>query len=927
MTEIVKVQYGEEILELEVADGTTDADIEAFLLNQSAQVDQSATAGESASLSDQVAAPMREFVRGAAAIPDLPATLINTGISAVNAADRYIAENVFGRDQSQRAAPPQVPEPFTELGKRAGLFPEERPDGVLPRFFELLGASSVPFAGLLKYGDEAQKTLTAVPGALQQMGLYTARNPNKAAAWDIGSNFTASVGGRVAEGFTDNDAVIAMAEFSTGFAPTAAVLLPKVTPGGQMVKRGKQAVLETVAPFTEAGAKPKASRRMQDVAADPEASAAALETSRLPGFQGTGDPNLIKLQNNILSRNSEQQAKFSEELRLAIQALRKEADFGGDVQRARHLLNVRQQMAVEEAAIAVRNLGQDATPRQISVTATRALERSYDDAVSIEGTLWRALDTNATGDVANARQKLSEIMAARSADADPEDIPKWLASSIGEQPVDARLMAQLQRQGMADDNGVIDPAIRAALERQGVVTVRERTLDDLITLRSRVLRESRAERAKDAPNRNKLRILNEVQESLLEDMTATGVEGVDNARTFSRSLNERFRSGRVGKLLGYDKTGADRVAEDDMLDQVVFGPFSATTTQRFIETASDNPDLVLQYIKARYLEATDDGGIINAAAHDRFVNDLQKKGMFEVFPELQGELTAARAASDRARLLDVPESQINTTRVNQTQSRAALLLQADPGYEMQLILKSNNPQAAARELVKMIRARGSALEDAVPDAQGFVRPGAVSQTSTKTAEQGLKSAFAEEVMRLSAGTKVDVAGQPVPNGLALKRLLKEYRPTMRALDMSNEEIGRLNRIAEQIRIGQVEAGTGNIGTGILDEPLLAPIDLLARFAGARAGGKMGQDMGSTLVLAQFMSKTGRDRIRNLTTSKAEELLIESVADRQLASALLVSPTETPVRLQQAANTLETALMRLESSGRRALAIAATEDEE
>lgn len=895
--EVVTLEYDGEVYTIEVPEGTPDADIEAFI-----RFNQRKERTLTESFARNVAEP---FNRGVASVLDTPAALINAFSGGIAAADAAIA----GREGVEA---PQVPLPFTEAGTRLGGIapPEEQETGIIPRFAELAGASALPFSALVRYGGMAAQELKAVPTAFQQMGIATAQSPGKAGAFDIAANFSAAVGGETARGLTDNDAVIAMAEFGSAFVPTAAVLLPKVTPGGRSVAAVKDMVTETVAPFTEAGARPKAARRLQSVAADPEAAAAAIDPdSPLPPAQQTGDPDLIKLQQNILNKNPALKQDVSDDLAKAIRILQSDADFGGDMERAMHLLNTRQQMAVEEAANAVANFASGATPRRISVAAARSVSRALDDATTIEDYIWRKLDTKAPADVVNARQALGDEIAARSPDADPDDIPKWLQAKLNQSPLDPRMMDSLRRQGYVSEDGAIDPAIMSALERQGALRTRQRTLDDVQTIRSRVLREMRAERAKDAPNRNKIRILNDVQEALLEDMTATGVQGVDDARAFSAAVNERFRRGRVGRLMGFDTTGAERVSPEDMLQEVVFGPRSATTTKRFIEAASAAPDQTLDFIKTKYLEATTVDGRINIGAHNRFIKNMRDKGMFELFPELEGQLNAVRNVSDRAGYLNVPESQINTTRINSEQTAAALFLQAEPGREMQLALKSKNPKAAVRNMMAIINKEARSTADRA------------------RAKNGVKSAFSEEIIRLSAGDKIDTKGRPIPRGKKMKQLLSEYRQTMRAMDMSNEEIARLENIAESIRKAQLKPGTGEIGTGVLDEPLLAPIDLLARFVGARAGGNLGDDMGSRLVLAQFWSKQMRDRVAKFTTNRAEDLLIEATTDPELYRALLLGPTAAPELQRRAAQAIERAVLRSESIGRVAGAIAVTEEED
>src|SRR5690606_10661222 len=82
--------------------------------------------------------------------------------------------------------------------------------------------------------------------------------------------------------------------------------------------------------------------------------------------------------------------------------------------------------------------------------------------------------------------------------------------------------------------------------------------------RSRALEDMRLARA--AGRRNEARILDRFQEAILADLDAlearaTGDVGESyrNALNFSRQLNEKFRRGTVGRLLGFERTGAPAV--------------------------------------------------------------------------------------------------------------------------------------------------------------------------------------------------------------------------------------------------------------------------------------------------------------------------------------------------------------------------------
>jgi len=564
--------------------------------------------------------------RGLAGLLELPVTLVNASASVIHYADKKLADAFFG-GYTGSEKPFQFAQPITAAGEAVDAIapPEEQRHGLIPRSFEILGASVIPAATVLKKGEEALKSLSAVPSVLQQMGRASASAPGKATAYDVAASFSAAGGGSIARIFTDNETTIAMAELGFAFVPTSLALIPGLLSKWTLTGKMSDKFLEVLAPFTEKGAKVAASARMQDVAGDPQQAAAKIDPdSPVPPLQQTGDEGLIKLQNMILKKFPHLKKEFSEELNLAIERLAKEADFGGDPQRARHLLNVRSQIAVEEAAAAVAKLGPKATPRQISAAAKKAVSKALDDATTIENYLWNKLDLDAPADVVNAKTTLDNILVSRSDDADPAEIPAWLINRLRESPIDDATMASLKKQGFATEDGVIDPQIYEALVKQGVIKEKTRSLNDVKTLRSRVLQEIRDEKGSDSPNRNKLRILGDMQGSLLDDMTASGVAGVDDARAFSNAVNERFRQGRVGSLLGLDKTGAEKVDGADLLNDVVFGRHSATNTQKLAEMANEGPEQVLQYLKAKYIESVYDDELqrISARAHKQYIKNL-----------------------------------------------------------------------------------------------------------------------------------------------------------------------------------------------------------------------------------------------------------------------------------------------------------------
>ena len=74
-----------------------------------------------------------------------------------------------------------------------------------------------------------------------------------------------------------------------------------------------------------------------------------------------------------------------------------------------------------------------------------------------------------------------------------------------------------------------------------------------------------------------------------------------------------------------------------------------------------------------------------------------------------------------------------------------------------------------------------------------------------------------------------------------------------------------------------------------------------------------------------MSKTGRERILNLTTSKAEELIIQALDNPELYRALLLGPRASADAQRKAAAIVEKAILQSEVAGVRMLAIGSTQD--
>jgi hypothetical protein len=606
--------------------------------------------------------------------------------------------------------------------------------------------------------------------------------------------------------------------------------------------------------------------------ADPKEAAARIGSSpELTPARQTGEPRLVALENFVRSGDPKLDRQLSEQLQAAKQQILNQADFGGDSRRAIEMLEVAARQAGEQAQAAVAALGPNASPREISRVARRSVDQALGAARADERRLWRAVDTSAQAELSTSRETLSNILTQRSKFDDPADVPGWLIKALADEGLPDDMMGQLSKSGFLDSNGNVPPAILEALGGGPAIT-----LKDAQALRSRVLAEIRAERAQPAPNRRKIGILSSVEESLLDDMGRVNAQGVTQAREFSKALNDKFTRGPVGKLLGHERAGGGAISEEDTLDAIVFGSRPATAVQQFIETSSEAPAQVLNFIKARYIESVAPRGDFDPGAHERFIANLRKKGLLETFPELEAQLSTAQSASNRARALQVDESQINTVRQRTGQSRAALFLQSEnPDEAFDLVLRSKNPAAATRSMVSRVGGDELAL-------------------------QGLKTSFAGSLIRSATQPDGTVSGQKLGN------LIDQYGTTMQSLRMTKGEVQRLRTVANKFRQANAE-GTGV--NALLNDEAAALLDFLVRVQGARAGAQLSQGtIGGSIQTASEGAKRFHRMLTRLTKGKAGELVEASISDPILMQALLTRGTAPPPKIDRAMRIVDTWLI-------------------
>jgi len=769
----------------------------------------------------------QSFNKGMVDLATFPADLLNIPLGLVGAPQ-------FRTDQTRQMA--------ADAGLTAQ--PGQERKGFLPRTAEILGASVLPGMGIQKAGadvlrrgiPEAQRTVT------QQLTATTAQSPGKAAALDIASSFGAGGGGEIASNLSDSPTTILLGELAGGFTFPLVTAASRIA--GSAAGRG---IKSAVVPFTKAGAEPRASNRLRGLSADPAADAQKIDiSSPISPARQTGNPRLIALEKVVLTQNPELEAKFSDDLKSALAAAKDEAANFGGTDRTRdvlqsgqehliELVNLRAAQAAQKAQSAIDALGGKATPRDVSRIARDELEMALKDVRQQETELWNAVGKDAPAEFNNAAKALFDLRAETS-DRVPVKVPKWLSAAVGK--------------------------------------ARPATLDDLQQVRSKVLADARLLTRQG--KFGKARPLNLVAEALLKDMAEVDGEGVQTALAYSRSLNQKFSEGAVAEILNRGARKGAGIAAEDTLAKLFSGRTPATNVKEFLAASPDSEQQLQQFIKSEYVARVSKGGRFLATASDAEIAKLESQGMFEIFPNLKKELSQVQGLFQKSenlasRAATVTERGGSRLSKDDQRSLAGVLLGADPGEEMSVLLQSDN----AVDLAAALHRRMGGNKDAI---------------------NGLKTSFVDAIFKASS-KNAEVSGE------RMAAIINDNMKVAAALGMDAADITRVRYVAR--RIIQAQTPPGAAETKILADKPAMFMSFVATLAGAKVGQRIaGSGLGSSLKVASAGSDVAGKLLNRLTTDKAQKMLIDAMSDPVLFKALLTKSNATQQDAFRASRVIE-----------------------
>jgi len=763
--------------------------------------------------------------------------------------------------------------------------PEEgyRPDKFGARLSRMAGETALPAMALYgqgaKLATQAGKHLTGFQTSL----LQAFNNPIKTATAESAAVLAGTSGGYLAEeAFPDSDNAQVLGELFGSMSPSLAVSVSKHLADSSVVKSlpsvkaaallkaGASNFMNSLSPT---GSKRRAEDRTTTLASDPESALDELASEsilNLDPLTQSGDVGLMTMLKAITKQGDDTGLKFSDSLaKLTEQSMLTARGIllkEGNPEAVTDFVNNLFTYSASKSQRAIENLGTTATPDSVARVLRENIESAHTQARNVEKVMWNSLPDRGKADPTNLVNKLIDLTDStqRSATAktiSSEDIPKWVFDAIGR-----RAPPKPSKRDALTGKVTTYPA-----ETVLGVTTKNPDLANLKDLRSKLGEEVAKERALDVPNRNKIRILNELNSEALSALESISPEYA-NAVKYSRELNDKFTKGKVAKILGNDRQGADRVSPEGTFDFLVSG--SKDQIRLGMEQLKQaSPEAVKQLeegLKVSFGAITkSSSGAFNTTAARKFLE--KNEIILDNFPELRQNINEAiRAQSTTDAIAGANIGSEVSTQIKQ-KSVASLFLNKDVNEGMKSLLGRRTGAGQARAMQEMIDL--------------------VGQDKSGDALSGLKSAFGQFLLKHAevSGTVHDLSG------VEMTKLLEDMRPAAKRL-YSKEELSNLDQLAKELtKVENRKKATPARGGVINDSPSKI-ISMFGRVAGAQLGGKMGQaSAGGSMQSASILSGEARGLIDRLTNDGANSILVQAITNKNLLEDLL--KTNTPENLK------------------------------
>lgn len=548
---------------------------------------------------------------------------------------------------------------------------------------------------------------------------------------------------------------------------TAVVAIPTVG-GAIATARGARSLAKGL---TQKGREAHVAKVLRQEMSKPETEAKLLsaedvEFGRPTTAELIDDPGLISLQRATASKGrglaQEIELLQNRSLREGLEPLAgKEAArpaaarlFDKAVEDTVKRIEIRIAKALEASQRAINNLGIEAPIDRVQAIARENLDTALKTARADETKLWNKATggkVDATSVIERARKIIREIPKTENPQ-ETHPVIYQIAKVTDVEKVPT---------GLLDEFGV-------ALTREQIVGAKSlidetETIKNIDALRSRLLSVVRKENA--SGNFNRSRKVKDLLDSIFTELkpttkkAAVTLVNVNKAREFSKSFNDTFTRGPVGKILGYEQSGDLRIAPELTLEKLLRpGTEGLLGFRAFIKaTGKDGDSVARQFITAKFANETlDNAGVFNPG---KAVDFVRRHRFLDEIPDLKVDMLNTASGERLARSIE--KSYRNRIDRIQKTSAAARWTSGEPIIQADAVLKSKTPLKDAKSL----------MSRAAKDPSG-------------EATQGVKAGFYEAMMNRIAPDRrqaLDLGGEPFINAKGLRIFVKDHSDVIKTV--------------------------------------------------------------------------------------------------------------------------------------------------
>ena len=472
--------------------------------------------------------------------------------------------------------------------------------------------------------------------------------------------------------------------------------------------------------------------------------------------------------------------------------------------------------------------------------ANRRIRDSIDTALSLartdEDQLWKAVRLDESGEVLPIRQTFKGLLDERFRADDPAEIPEYIYKFLGRYK-----------------DGEFKYGDYADIESVG----------ELHAFRKRLLKDIRKEKKVEAPDWNKVRIMDDVQEAVLNslDKSDASTELMD-AIAFSRELNKRFKGGILNTIMGSDANGG-MLAPTLTMETVGPGPKGAEDIRRILEAAPESAEAVEQVLKAEMLYKLVDPNKnrLNLKSSKRYFD--RNEQILNQFPTLRDDLSKAIALEESAQWY-TKEAQIRMKKAQKSASYKIAM--SKPKTIISTIIDADNPE---QEMIRQLR-----------------------RLNTK-GKVGIKSDVIDTIYNKAKTSKVLDDGFHVLSGDKMYAYWTENKKVFKPA-LSGKEMRRIDKIINTLRLSEGMTNLPEERAKRLLQPTSGVMEIVVRMAAARAAaqsGVGGASAGGGLQAAQIASSRAKRLLGDLDTGRAKQLLKDAIFDEELYIALAKDATK------------------------------------